>query len=231
MRVAIVTFPGSNCVEDASYALDIVLGASTWNVWHTADTLSNSGKAPEAVVIPGGFSYGDYLRCGALAAHSPVMQAVRSFAAAGGPVLGICNGFQVLTEAGLLPGQLARNSDLRFICHDVHLRVERTDLPFTNRASSGQLLRLPVAHADGRYYADEEVLERLEGEGQVALRYVSVTGARTPSANPNGSLNDIAGVTNAKGNVLGMMPHPERAVEELLGGEDGRVILESLLSN
>ncbi|HET9026806.1 MAG TPA: phosphoribosylformylglycinamidine synthase subunit PurQ [Trueperaceae bacterium] len=231
MRVAIVTFPGSNCVEDASYALGAVLGASTWNVWHTADTLSNSGSAPEAVVIPGGFSYGDYLRCGALAAHSPVMKAVRSFAAAGGPVLGICNGFQVLTEAGLLPGQLARNAELRFMCRDVHLRVERTDLPFTRRASSGQLLRLPVAHADGRYYADDAVLERLEGEGQVALRYVSASGAQVVDANPNGSRNAIAGVTNAAGNVLGMMPHPERAVEELLGGEDGRVILESLLSS
>lgn len=229
MRAAIVTFPGSNCFEDASHALGAVLGATTWHVWHAAGSLDGPGGRPDVVVIPGGFSYGDYLRCGALAARSPVMAAVRDHAAAGRPVLGICNGFQVLTEAGLLPGQLARNEGLRFRCQDVHLRVERTDLPFTRRARAQQALRLPIAHADGRYYAAPDEVARLEGEGRVVLRYVDATGRATPEANPNGSVGAIAGIVNARGNVLGMMPHPERAVEALLGGEDGRVILESVL--
>lgn len=230
MHVAVVTFPGSNCVEDATYAMGAVLGASAFTVWHTADTLESGGKPADAVVIPGGFSYGDYLRCGALAAHSPVMKAVTRFAESGGPVLGICNGFQVLTEAGLLPGQLARNAGLRFTCKDVHLGVARTDLPFTHRAAPGQVLRLPVAHADGRYYVGDQELAEIEARGQVVFRYVDEAGNATPEANVNGSRNSIAGLTNARGNVLGMMPHPERAVEALLGGEDGRVILESLLS-
>lgn len=230
MRVAIVTFPGSNCTEDASHALGAVLGAETWTVWHTEDSLRGGGAEPDAVVIPGGFSYGDYLRCGALAARSPVMGSVRRFAAGGGPVLGICNGFQVLTEAGMLPGQLARNASLRFVCRDVRLRVERTDLRFTRLARGGQVLTLPVAHADGSYYAAPDDLARLEGEGRVVFRYVDPSGSVTPDANPNGSANAIAGIVNASGNVLGMMPHPERAVEALLGGEDGRVILGSLLS-
>ncbi len=230
MRAAVVSFPGSNCVEDATHALRTVLGATAWTVWHTSDTLESGGERPDVVVIPGGFSYGDYLRCGALGARSPVMKAVTGFAEAGGAVLGICNGFQVLTEAGLLPGQLARNVELRFKCHDVFIRVVRNDLPFTHRAEQDQVLRLPIAHADGRYYASDEVLARLEGQGQVVFRYVNEAGEATPEANVNGSRNSIAGLTNARGNVLGMMPHPERAVEALLGGEDGRVILESFLS-
>lgn len=239
MRVAIVTFPGSNCDADAVHAFGTVLGASVWTTWHTSDDLSRSGRAPDAVVIPGGFSYGDYLRCGALAARSPVMGAVRAFATAGGPVIGICNGFQVLTEAGLLPGQLVRNAELEFRCEDVHLRVERSDLPFTRRARAGQVLRLPIAHAEGRYFADRETVDRLRGEGRVVFRYVDAKGEQTSEANVNGSVDAIAGVVNERGNVLGMMPHPERAVEALLmddrrsgsdgGREDGRFILGSLL--
>lgn len=231
MRVAIVTFPGSNCDADAVHAFGTVLGASVWTTWHTSDDLSRSGQAPDAVVIPGGFSYGDYLRCGALAAHSPVMGAVRAFADAGGPVIGICNGFQVLTEARLLPGQLVRNAELEFRCQDVHLRVERADLPFTRLARVGQVLRLPIAHAEGRYHADAETLARLDGDGRVVFRYVDAAGERTAAANVNGSVDAIAGIVNERGNVLGMMPHPERAVEALLGDglEDGRVVLGSIL--
>lgn len=232
MRVAIVTFPGSNCDTDAVHAFEAVLGASVWTTWHTSDDLSRAGRAPDAVVIPGGFSYGDYLRCGALAARSPVMGAVRAFAAAGGPVIGICNGFQVLTEARLLPGQLVRNAELEFRCQDVHLRVERADLPFTRLARVGQVLRLPIAHAEGRYHADAATLARLRGDGRVVFRYVDAAGEATQAANVNGSVDSIAGIVNERGNVLGMMPHPERAVEALLGDgrEDGRVVLGSILS-
>ncbi|MBX3139574.1 MAG: phosphoribosylformylglycinamidine synthase subunit PurQ [Trueperaceae bacterium] len=231
MRVAIVTFPGSNCDADAVHAFGAVLGAEVWTTWHTSDDLSRSGRAPDAVVIPGGFSYGDYLRCGALAAHSPVMGAVHAFADGGGPVIGICNGFQVLTEARLLPGQLVRNAELEFRCQDVHLRVERADLPFTRLARVGQVLRLPIAHAEGRYHADAETLTRLDGDGRVVFRYVDAAGERTAAANVNGSVDAIAGVVNERGNVLGMMPHPERAVEALLGDglRDGLVVLGSIL--
>jgi phosphoribosylformylglycinamidine synthase len=225
MAIAIVRFPGSNCDQDAHWALGEALGAHVRYVPHTADDLADA----EAVVLPGGFSYGDYLRSGALAARSPVMAAVRGFAARGGPVLGVCNGFQVLTEAGLLPGALARNDGLHFVCRDVHVRVERAAPPFTGRCRRGDVLRLPVAHHDGRYVADAELLARLEGEGRVAFRYVAEDGRRAPGANPNGSDADVAGVVDARGTVLGMMPHPERAADPLVGGADGLTVLGSLV--
>lgn len=225
MAIAVVRFPGSNCDEDALWALSSVLAADARFLTHRDGDLGRI----DAVVLPGGFSYGDYLRSGALAARSPVMQAVRRFADAGGPVLGICNGFQVLTESELLPGALARNERLTFVCRDAHLRVERSAAPFTSRARLGDVLTVPVAHHDGRYVAPDGLLERLEGDGRIALRYVDADGRRSPDANPNGSAGDVAGVLNARGNVLGMMPHPERAVDRLLGSEDGRVILGSLL--
>lgn len=223
--IAVVTFPGSNCDDDARHALESVLGAPVQMVWHTETDLSGY----LAAVLPGGFSYGDYLRGGALAAQSPVAAAVRDFARRGGPVLGICNGFQVLTEAGLLPGQLARNRSLGFVCRDVHLRVERVAAPFTSRLKVGAVLRLPVAHGEGAYYADDETLDRLEGEGLVAFRYCTTDGDVVESSNVNGAARSIAGIVNDRGNVLGMMPHPERAVEPLLGYEDGRHVLGSLL--
>lgn len=223
--IAVVSFPGSNCDADALHALGDVLGAPVRLVWHDETDLGS----PLAVVLPGGFSFGDYLRGGALAAHSPVMMAVAGFARRGGPVLGICNGFQVLTEAGLLPGQLARNRSLGFECRDVHLRVERVAPPFTSRLARGQVLRLPIAHGEGAYYADDDTLDRLEGEGRVAFRYCDPSGEVTPEANVNGSARSIAGIVNEAGNVMGMMPHPERAVEPLLGYEDGRYVLGSLL--
>ena len=225
MAIAVVTFPGSNCDADARHAFESVLGESVHMVWHTETDLAGA----DAVVIPGGFSFGDYLRSGALAAHSPVMAAVRGFVDRGGPVLGICNGFQILTEAGLLPGQLARNPSLSFQCHDVHVRVERASAPFTSRAVAGVVLRMPIAHNEGCYYATDDVLDRLEGDGRVMLRYCDETGAVTDRANVNGSRRSIAGIVNARGNVLGMMPHPERAAESLLGSVDGLMMLGSLV--
>jgi phosphoribosylformylglycinamidine synthase subunit PurQ / glutaminase len=222
--IAVLRFPGSNCDDDTRYALHDVLGADARYVWHTDDDLGGA----DAVVVPGGFSYGDYLRSGALAATSPVMRAVREFARRGGPVLGICNGFQILTEAGLLPGALARNIRLDFVCDTVTVRVERSDTLFTGAYRRAQVLRLPIAHHEGRYEADAGTLERLEGDGRVVLRYVDARGER--GANPNGSANDIAGIVDERGNVLGMMPHPERAVEDLLGSSDGRGILASLIA-
>ena len=227
MTIAVVRFPGSNCDDDARHAFEFVLGAPVRYVWHRESSL---GRV-DAVVLPGGFSFGDYLRGGALAALSPVMEAVRAFADRGGPVLGICNGWQILTEAGLLPGQLARNPSLHFLCQDVSLRVERDDLMFTRRFTSGQLLRLPIAHNEGRFYADDATVERLEGEGRVVFRYVDDQGRRSAEGNVNGSLNAIAGVVNERGNVLGMMPHPERAVEPLLGSTDGAELLGGLLEH
>jgi len=225
MSIAIVTFPGSNCDADARHALEAVLGETVTMVWHTEDGISGA----DAIVIPGGFSFGDYLRSGALAAHSPVMAAVRDFAARGGPVLGICNGFQILTESGLLPGQLARNPSLTFQCHYVTVRVERAAAPFTARSFVGDVLRMPIAHNEGSYYADDATLEALEGDGRVVLRYCDEEGALTAAANVNGSRNAIAGIVNARGNVMGMMPHPERAVEDLLGSVDGVKLLGSLV--
>lgn len=225
LTVGVVRFPGSNCDDDARYAFAEVLGAPTRFLWHRERDLAGV----DLVVLPGGFAYGDYLRSGALAAMSPIMDEVAAFARAGGRVLGICNGFQVLTEAGLLPGQLARNTSLNFRCHDVHLRVERDDLAFTSAYRRHQVLRMPIAHNEGRYYADDETLARLEGEGRVALRYVDADGSLSPDANVNGSRNAIAGIVNEGGNVMGMMPHPERALEPLLGSVDGLGLLRSSL--
>ena len=214
-RIAIVVFPGSNDDRDAVLALER-LGAEAMSVWHAERDLPDVA----AVVLPGGFSYGDYLRCGAIARFAPVMTAVREFAADGGLVLGICNGFQVLCEAGLLPGALRPNASLSFVCRDVPLRVERTDTPFTARAERGRHLKIPVKHGEGCYFADETLLAELETSGQVVLRYES---------NPNGSLGDVAGVVNERGNVFGLMPHPEHAVDPLLGSTDGAPILGSLV--
>ena len=225
MKVAVIRYPGSNCDDDARHTLT-VCGADVRMVWHRETTLGDA----DAVLIPGGFSYGDYLRSGALAAQSPVMAEVKRFADRGGPVLGICNGFQILTEAGLLPGALMRNPALHFKCQDVHLRVERGDTVFTSAYSPRQVLRLPIAHNEGRYYADIETLERLEAGGQVIFRYCDAAGNLSAAANPNDSLGHIAGITNEQGNVLGMMPHPERAVEVLLGSEDGLGLFRSLLN-
>ena len=216
--VAVVVFPGSNDDRDAQHALEL-LGADAPRIWHTADELP---RETAAVVVPGGFSYGDYLRCGAIARYSPVMGAVIDFAARGGLVLGICNGFQVLTEAGLLPGALRPNASLAFVCRDVPLVVERTETPFTSRCAPGQELTIPVKHGDGCWFADEALLDRLEANGQLVLRYAD-------GANPNGSVADVAGVSNEEGNVLGLMPHPEHAVEPLLGSTDGALILGSLI--
>ncbi len=223
--ISVVQFPGSLDDRDMRFAFKAVLGVAAELVWHKETTLPPDTGA---VVCPGGFSYGDYLRCGAMAKYSPLMADVRRFAAAGGPVLGVCNGFQVLTEAGLLPGALVRNHQLHFVCDFVDLRVERAAAPFSSRLAVGDVLRLPIKHGEGAYFAEPELLARLEAGGQVALRYCTPEGAPDGAANPNGSLSNIAGVTNERGNVLGMMPHPEHAVEAAIGGLDGLAILGSL---
>ena len=224
MNVSIIRFPGSNCDDDTRYALE-GLGAKVRMLWHLEEHLGDA----DAVVLPGGFSYGDYLRSGAVAAKSPIMAAVKAFAERGGPVLGICNGFQTLTEAGLLPGALTRNPGLHFVCKDVHMRVEQIRTPFTNEYEDSQVLRVPVAHNEGRYYADMTTLMRLEQQNRVVFRYCTPEGEIDEAASPNGSLNNIAGIVNAQGNVLGMMPHPERAADALLGSEDGLPLFRSLL--
>jgi phosphoribosylformylglycinamidine synthase len=230
-RFAVLVFPGSNCDHDAYHAAKHVFGQDARFVWHKEPEL---GPA-DVVIVPGGFSYGDYLRAGAIARFSPVMKDVIRFANDGGLVLGVCNGFQVLCEAGLLPGALLRNRSLRFACKDVHLRVENDRTPFTNAAAMGDLLQIPVAHGEGCYTADEATLDRLEAESRVVFRYTNEFGEVTDEANPNGSARGIAGIVNEGGNVLGMMPHPERCVEQLLGGPagsaDGAVIFESLLDH
>jgi phosphoribosylformylglycinamidine synthase len=226
MKVAVVTFPGSNCDYDIYKAAQQVGGDASF-IWHRERGLSGY----DAVLLPGGFSYGDYLRPGAIARMSPIMEDVIAFANAGGPVLGVCNGFQVLCEAGLLPGALVRNAMLRFESRDVRIRVERTDTPFTSAYTQGQVLRIPIAHGDGNYEADPETLERLEGNGRVVFRYVDELGEPTAQANPNGARNNIAGIANGAGNVLGMMPHPERAMEAILGSTDGVGLFESLVSS
>ena len=223
MKVAVVTFPGSNCDYDLYKAIQLIGGAPTF-VWHRERGLDGF----DVVMLPGGFSYGDYLRAGAIARMSPVMEDVVAYAGRGGPVLGICNGFQILCEAGLLPGALVKNASLRFQSHDVLLRVERTDTLFTGDYAQGQILRIPIAHGEGNYEADEGTLERLEGEGRVVFRYVDASGAVTEEANPNGSWHKIAGILNDAGNVLGMMPHPERAMEKILGSTDGTGVFTSL---
>jgi phosphoribosylformylglycinamidine synthase len=217
MRIGVVVFPGSNCDHDAFYAFSSNLGHTAEFIWHDAASLGNV----DGVILPGGFSYGDYLRCGAIAKFSPVMGAVKQFAAEGGLVLGLCNGFQILVECGLLPGALLRNRSLRFVCRPVHLRVESTNTPFTNAAQKGQILRIPVAHGEGCYFADERTLDLLEAEDRVVLRYLD---------NPNGSLRDIAGICSERRNVMGMMPHPERASDPLMGSTDGLVILGSMVT-
>ncbi len=224
---AVLQFPGSNDDRDMVFALKSVLGADARLIWHKDAELPADTRG---VLLPGGFSYGDYLRCGAMARFSPIMAAVRRFADAGGPVLGTCNGFQVLCEAGLLPGVLLRNRDLAFVCDDAqHVRVERVAAPFTSRASVGQVLRIPIKHGEGRYQAAPEEVARLAAGNQIVLRYCSAEGGVTEAANPNGSVANIAGICNAAGNVMGLMPHPEHAVEGLTGGSDGCVLLGSLL--
>jgi phosphoribosylformylglycinamidine synthase len=222
MKVVVLSFPGSNCDDDAVHVCGRVLGVPTEKVFHKAASL----PACEALILPGGFSYGDYLRSGAMAAHSPIMGAVKAFADKGGPVLAICNGFQIACEAGLLPGALTRNASLRFSCRDVHLVVEGKPTPFTAGLPAGRILKMPIAHAEGRYVHDDPAA--LAAGGQIIFRYVDASGGHGPEANPNGSVEDIAGVSNARGNVVGMMPHPERAAEASLGSTDGRQLFESL---
>jgi phosphoribosylformylglycinamidine synthase len=225
MRFAVIVFPGTWSDHDCQYVLRDVLHQEADLVWHRETDLSGY----DCAVLPGGFSYGDYLRCGAIARFSPVMDAVVRHAEAGRPVIGICNGFQVLCEAGLLPGALMRNDSLQFRCEDVHLRVENVSSPFTNLCAEGDVLRVPISHGEGRYYADAATLDALEAAGRVAFRYCTAEGAVTPEANPNGSLRNIAGIVNERGNVLGMMPHPERAGEELMGGSDGLSLWRSVI--
>jgi phosphoribosylformylglycinamidine synthase len=225
LKFGVVVFPGSNCDHDTYYALKEVLRQETVFLWHKDHDL----QGVDCVVLPGGFSYGDYLRAGAIARFSPLMQEVREFASGGGKVLGICNGFQVLLELGLLPGAMLRNKNLKFLCQFVHLRVENAGTVFTRRARKGQVLRLPIAHFDGLYYAPPGTLKELEDNGLVVLRYADEKGVPTKEANVNGSTGNIAGLVNEDGNVLGLMPHPERASESLLGSEDGRLIFESLI--
>jgi phosphoribosylformylglycinamidine synthase len=224
MPTSVIVFPGSNCDRDVKVAIERITGQAPAMIWHGDAAV----PACDLIVLPGGFSYGDYLRCGAMAAHSPVMRDVVAKAKAGTPVLGICNGFQILCEAGLLPGVLMRNASLKFVCKDVHLKVERADTMFTSLYTEGEVIRVPVAHGDGNYFTDAETLARLEGEGRVAFRYCDATGAVTAAANPNGALANIAGIVNETGRILGMMPHPERLYESALGGSDGRRLFESL---
>jgi phosphoribosylformylglycinamidine synthase subunit PurQ / glutaminase len=225
MKFAIVVFPGSNCDHDAYHAAKHVLGHDAVFVWHKESSLAGA----DVVLLPGGFSHGDYLRTGAIARFSPVMEAVRQFAAEGGPVLGICNGFQILLEAGMLPGAMLRNAGLKFRCEHVHLRVEQTDTPFTSLCRPGQVLRIPIAHGEGNYVADPDVIETLEGNRQVVFRYVTAEGHASADANPNGSVRNIAGICNERRNVVGLMPHPERACEPALGSADGLVFFESVV--
>jgi phosphoribosylformylglycinamidine synthase subunit PurQ / glutaminase len=226
MKFGVLVFPGSNCDRDVLWVTQGLLGQPTRMVWHEESDLSDV----DVVVVPGGFSYGDYLRCGAIARFSPVMQATLNHAKQGKLVLGICNGFQVLTEAGLLPGALVRNRDLNFVCDRVPLKVERTDLPWTQAYQPGEVITLPIAHGEGSYYADAETLQDLEDQGQILFRYCNLAGEPDPTSNPNGSLNNIAGICNRQGNVLGMMPHPERACDPDLGGTDGMALFKGLLS-
>ncbi len=225
MKFGIVTFPGSNCDYDAFQAVTDILGEEATYLWHKDHDLQGS----DVIILPGGFSYGDYLRAGAIARFSPIMQEVAAHAKAGGPVLGICNGFQIACEAGLLPGALMRNSHLQFVSAEVRIRVENSDTMYTNLYEHGEVLRMPVAHGDGRYVAPAGTLEELEAEGRVIFRYADADGTISAGANPNGSERNIAGIINEGGNVLGMMPHPERACSPLLGSSDGVRLLESIL--
>jgi phosphoribosylformylglycinamidine synthase len=225
MKFGVVVFPGSNCDHDALYALGNVLKKPVEFIWHQSQDLANC----DAIILPGGFAYGDYLRTGAIARFSPVMKAVGKFAKSGGMVLGICNGFQILLEAGLLPGAMMRNSGLRFICRQVYIRVEQTATPFTNAAQQGQILKIPIAHSDGNYTCDDVTLRELEKNQQVVFRYTTADGAHDAAGNPNGSMANIAGICNGERNVAGLMPHPERAVESALDSADGLVIFRSMV--
>jgi phosphoribosylformylglycinamidine synthase I len=223
MKFAVVVFPGSNCDHDAHYAAKHVLAQDAELIWHKDTSL----RGADAVVLPGGFAHGDYLRTGAIARFSPIMQEVRAFAEAGGPVLGICNGFQVLLEAGMLPGAMLRNQSLHFRCEHVFLKVEQTDTPFTLACDPARLLRIPIAHGEGNYYAEPAIVEQLERNRQIVFRYVDASGTATPQANPNGSVRNIAGICNERRNVVGLMPHPERACELAVGSADGLALFES----
>jgi phosphoribosylformylglycinamidine synthase len=226
MKFGVLVFPGSNCDHDAYDVIAEVAHQPVTFLWHDSEDL----HGVDAVVVPGGFAYGDYLRTGAIARFSPVMQSVKKFAAGGGLVLGICNGFQILAEAGLLPGALMRNSGLKFICKQVHLRTETTDTPFTSQLATGDVLQVPIAHMEGNYFCTPEELRQLEAEDRIVFRYATAQGEITPDANPNGSLSNIAGILNAERNVLGMMPHPERASELVLGSKDGLKIFQSMIA-
>jgi len=226
MKAAVIVFPGSNCDRDIKVALEAAMGTNVLMHWHRDADLPDV----DLIAVPGGFSYGDYLRAGAMAANSPVMRTVVERARKGVPVLGVCNGFQILTEAGLLPGALMRNAGLKFVCRDVWLRVENTGTPFTGAYAAGQVIRIPIAHHDGNYFADDATLDRLEGEGRIAFRYCRRDGSVDEGANPNGSRRNIAGIVNETGNVLGMMPHPERLAEAALGGTDGKPMFDGLVA-
>ncbi len=226
MKAAVIVYPGSNCDRDVRVALANATGAEPIAVWHRESEFPDV----DLIVLPGGFSYGDYLRPGAMAAHSPAIREIRRRAEKGVSVLGICNGFQILTETGLLPGALLQNAGIKFICRDVHLRVETSESPFTEAYRSGEVLRIPIAHHDGNYFADPKTLDELEGEGQIAFRYCDPEGTVDEDANPNGSICNIAGVFSKDRRILGMMPHPERLAESLLGGEDGKRMFEGLVA-
>jgi len=226
MRFGVIQFPGSNCDQDCIHVIKHVLDHEAFYLWHKDRNL----KDADCIIVPGGFSYGDYLRCGAIARFSPMMEEVKRFADKGGPVIGICNGFQILLEAGLLPGAMQRNRSLKFRCETVHLRVEQTTSPFTLKLRKDQLLRIPIAHGEGNYFADPMTLKELNQNKQIAFRYCDAKGNVSDEANPNGAVENIAGITNKQGNVLGMMPHPERASEAILGSDDGKAIFESAVS-
>lgn len=227
VRFGVIVFPGSNCDHDAYHAAKHVFGQEVRFIWHKESSLGDV----DVVILPGGFSYGDYLRSGAIARFSPVMQDVARFAANGGLVFGICNGFQMLCEMGLLPGVLMRNASLRFVCKQVHLLVENARTPYTTRLKEGQVVRIPISHGEGNYFASDEVLDRLESEGRIVFRYCDEAGQRAPEANPNGSARHIAGIVNGGRNVLGMMPHPDRCAEGMLGSDDGKYLFESIMDH
>jgi phosphoribosylformylglycinamidine synthase I len=227
MKFAIVVFPGSNCDHDAYHAATAVIGQAAQLIWHKETSLGGA----DAVILPGGFAHGDYLRTGAIARFSPIMASVQAFADAGGPIIGICNGFQVLLEAGLLEGAMLRNRSLQYRCEQVHVRVERTDTPWTALCVPGQVLQVPIAHGEGNYFAEPGVIDRLERNGQVIFRYTTATGEVTDAANPNGAARNIAGICNERRNVVGLMPHPERACEPILGSADGKVVLDSVVAS
>jgi phosphoribosylformylglycinamidine synthase subunit PurQ / glutaminase len=227
MRASVIVFPGSNCDRDVKVAIERITGTKVAMVWHGDSSVPTS----DLIVVPGGFSYGDYLRCGAMAAHSPIMRDVIAKAKAGTPVLGICNGFQILCESGLLPGVLMRNASLKFICRDVHLKVENTSTIYTQTYKKAEVIKIPIAHAEGNYFSDKDTLDRLEGEGRVVFRYCDASGKVAPDTCPNGAQRNIAGICDPTGRILGMMPHPERLIEPALGGSDGRRMFESIVAS